>query len=309
MRVIVLTIVFSVVLSLHVTAQTCSYESGNLQGRIVYLNLASYDSGYEYIDSAEDCCNACNQKAETSCNAWTYCDDPNGCGLGCNDYMDQWRSARDNEDWDWIDKFAPYYWIYESLQKDSECGDKWPYKTCSLKVSDHHSRFVENAPAAEGWVSGHTGWKDKDSIYAYFACGYNVPPVYPQTPVMYQCPDDSCGARQSNIQAELIQLDVDAVTYKQFKGMVASTPAECCESCRSTSECGIWVYCSREDGCGSGCQQFVDQLNANNPEQPLSGVCTGDDKYRYRMCSLKKNGEYVEKTGFSERGWVSGVLA
>eukprot|EP01025_Chloroclados_australasicus_P065929 TRINITY_DN900_c0_g1_i1.p1 TRINITY_DN900_c0_g1~~TRINITY_DN900_c0_g1_i1.p1 ORF type:complete len:316 (-),score=25.97 TRINITY_DN900_c0_g1_i1:853-1800(-) len=294
-----------------VSAQTCSYESGNLQGKVAYLNLYNYYSGYEYIDTPEECCQACYEMS-ASCNSWTYCDDPNGCGTGCKVYVDEWGAAWDREDWDWIQTYAPVAFNEESLERDSQCGDKWPYKTCSLKVSDHSYDFIQDGPAAAGWVSGHTGWKDKST----FACMYNKPArcCAPIILDIYQCPDDSCGARSSNIQAELITLDVNALdintnSFRGYGGMNGSTPAECCQFCQNDQDCGFWVFCAAEEGCGSNCQEFVDEVNSNSDAQPLYGICNNADKYRYRMCSLKKKGEYVELTGDDQAGWISGIGA
>eukprot|EP01023_Acetabularia_acetabulum_P060709 TRINITY_DN729_c0_g1_i7.p1 TRINITY_DN729_c0_g1~~TRINITY_DN729_c0_g1_i7.p1 ORF type:complete len:367 (+),score=42.65 TRINITY_DN729_c0_g1_i7:135-1103(+) len=295
---------------------TCGNKrDSNLQGRLVYINIATYRTD-ESIHSADDCCKACD-KFDWLCTGWSYCNDPNGCGTGCSQYMSSWKEARDN--WNpFIDNYAPLDYTEESMQADMSCGDKWPHKTCSFKLVDGSSTEITQGIEASGWISGDTGVMYEDS----WKCSFNDPRgCCGLSPALYQCADSTCDIRQSNIQADLLQFDVNFERYARYGGTIGASPLECCNLCKERDDCDAWVFCNREEGCGSGCKATIQDLNdmydgtqllSTNPLAKLSEqkLCTDDDRFEFRLCSLKKfkDGQYSEVTqGEAALGWVSGI--
>eukprot|EP01024_Parvocaulis_polyphysoides_P016950 TRINITY_DN17501_c0_g1_i1.p1 TRINITY_DN17501_c0_g1~~TRINITY_DN17501_c0_g1_i1.p1 ORF type:complete len:340 (-),score=32.76 TRINITY_DN17501_c0_g1_i1:344-1363(-) len=296
----------------------CSSRQSNVQGKPIYLNY--WDDYYDYdlrvpINSSEGCCSMCSEASYYDCNAWSYCNKKEGCGTGCSSYMKDWKNALDSGDNTWLDQYGPEVYSDKSRQVDGQCGDKWPYKTCTLKKlatpSDKNSyKEITEGKAAEGWVSGVLSEPD----YPGWMCQYNVPEkccIPPYDPV-YQCAGAWCGAEEANlVGAELLVLDVDDGVYHRYGGQYGDTPHSCCEMCRSGG-CEGWTYCNRVEGCGSGCKAFLEKLyNERGGEgPPLRTECTDNDAFPFRMCSLKKisGTDYSMKSGKGEEGWVSGIV-
>eukprot|EP01026_Neomeris_dumetosa_P009018 TRINITY_DN1297_c0_g1_i1.p1 TRINITY_DN1297_c0_g1~~TRINITY_DN1297_c0_g1_i1.p1 ORF type:complete len:339 (-),score=44.05 TRINITY_DN1297_c0_g1_i1:223-1239(-) len=333
--------VFFVVLSLAFTVQVlsldppitpqefCNIQNSNVQGKLVYLNYwvdsvyLTVEPGYIYygyagretIDSPEECCHACSdQPSWDKCNAWSYCDNPDGCGEGCADYMAQWKKAVNDGDDAWVDKHAPKIYTDESREMDWQCGDKWPYKTCSLKYVEDvdNAKQVTQGQAAKGWKSGLAL---KDSDYPSWMCQNDVPDACCDGPYppKYECANGWCGAVQANlIGAELITLDVDSGVYHRYEGPSGDTPETCCQICQSDDECEAWTYCNREEGCGSGCEETIQAIHEADVFKPrLETSCTDNNAFPFRLCSKKKisGTDYkMDSKGTDNEGWVSGIL-
>eukprot|EP01024_Parvocaulis_polyphysoides_P050837 TRINITY_DN4963_c0_g1_i2.p1 TRINITY_DN4963_c0_g1~~TRINITY_DN4963_c0_g1_i2.p1 ORF type:complete len:434 (+),score=70.12 TRINITY_DN4963_c0_g1_i2:67-1302(+) len=280
---------------------TCGNKRNtNIQGTLVYVNVATYWD--LTINSADECCKSCDDRSYL-CTGWSFCDDPNGCGTGCADYMSGWMNAREN-DQGFLG--APLDWTQQSIEADTKCGDKWPQKTCSFKLIDDTSTEIAGGVVAQGWVSGDTGVMDVEP----WKCSKNDPTgCCGLNPELYQCADDSCGARQSNIQAKLLKFDVNFERYTRYGGTIGASPFECCELCKENDWCDAWVFCNNEEGCGTGCKATIKDLNnkftyaelgSPNPWEELSEakLCTDSDAFTFRLCSLKtfENGQYEELT-------------
>eukprot|EP01025_Chloroclados_australasicus_P020299 TRINITY_DN213_c0_g1_i7.p1 TRINITY_DN213_c0_g1~~TRINITY_DN213_c0_g1_i7.p1 ORF type:complete len:326 (-),score=20.71 TRINITY_DN213_c0_g1_i7:276-1253(-) len=288
-------------------------ENSNLQGEVVALDYKLYNSD-AHIYSAQDCCNACNSIPE-DCNSWTFCEDPNGCGTGCSKYMQEIANGGQSTFYSTLSGYSSI-----KLEEVFQCGDKWPYQTCSLKVSDHSTQEITQGSAAQGWRSGDNGWRTRPT----WTCSYDVWRIGyagPEHPKMYECADDSCGPRQSNLQAKLLDLDVDTGKYTvqqlstpdiRISFTLGGSPLECCQECKDNHSCDAWVFCNNENGCGSRCRETIQEINQANltGKQYSESLCTAENKFGFRMCSLKQfeNGQYSEiKSGVNAKGWVSGI--
>eukprot|EP01026_Neomeris_dumetosa_P034859 TRINITY_DN27922_c0_g1_i13.p2 TRINITY_DN27922_c0_g1~~TRINITY_DN27922_c0_g1_i13.p2 ORF type:complete len:273 (-),score=26.57 TRINITY_DN27922_c0_g1_i13:226-1044(-) len=250
------------------------------------------------------------------CNAWSYCTKEDGCGEGCSNYIKQWKTAINKGDSDWQNKYAPEQWTDESRQMDGQCGDKWSYKTCTLKRLDKNNVMeIKEGKAADGWVSGVV----EQVEYPGWMCQYDIKPgcCGPPKEPDYECADSWCGAVKANlVGAKLLSLDANKGYYTKYGGRLGDTPDSCCAECRENPECDAWTYCNRQEGCGNGCQKTVETLNVgllgtSNMLSPNS-ICTDSGAYVFRLCSLKKvaDSDYslVPQEGDKDQGWVSGVL-
>eukprot|EP01023_Acetabularia_acetabulum_P051879 TRINITY_DN5745_c1_g2_i1.p2 TRINITY_DN5745_c1_g2~~TRINITY_DN5745_c1_g2_i1.p2 ORF type:complete len:200 (+),score=27.89 TRINITY_DN5745_c1_g2_i1:35-634(+) len=128
-----------------------------------------------------------------------------------------------------------------------------------------------------------------------------------------RCAADNCGARQGNIQGDLLTLHVNSLSYSGGPGKppTVTNPAGCCDQCKQTSGCNAWVFCSNKDGCGSGCDNYIKKFPGYNAQfgfGPFGSRCRGT-KWPYLMCSLKTLPDVnnPKDTGAGD-GWVSGVL-
>lgn len=100
-----------------------------------------------------ECCALCQESPR--CNAWSYCNDPNGCGTGCVAGQHEHIAAE-----------TPVYTISpmtytRRLNPEHSCtaAGAWPYGTCSLLYVDAPARpeappLIKDAKANVGWVSG-----------------------------------------------------------------------------------------------------------------------------------------------------------
>eukprot|EP01023_Acetabularia_acetabulum_P001369 TRINITY_DN1051_c0_g1_i2.p1 TRINITY_DN1051_c0_g1~~TRINITY_DN1051_c0_g1_i2.p1 ORF type:complete len:593 (-),score=80.36 TRINITY_DN1051_c0_g1_i2:350-1903(-) len=146
-----------------------------------------------------------------------------------------------------------------------------------------------------------------------FACGSSC--AYGRCDIV--CAADDCNARESNIQGQVLILDYNSL----FHPPAVTNPAGCCDKCKGTQGCNAWVFCSDRNGCGSGCESYVNSL----PQSPMSvsngntipvpfpnfgqySSCSGD-KYPWLMCSLKSINDVNDPTEFpSSKEFVSGVI-
>lgn len=137
------------------------------------------------------------------------------------------------------------------------------------------------------------------------------------------CVGGECGARRSNVQGELLVLDVNSLTYNggpNHPPRVVNA-ADCCDQCKKTEGCNAWVFCSKREGCGSGCSGYVNSLSDKETSSaPNTGGTTkafgpfgscNDDKWPWLMCSLKhvadaSNPDEVDVGPNSD--WVSGIV-
>eukprot|EP01025_Chloroclados_australasicus_P027637 TRINITY_DN2736_c0_g1_i2.p1 TRINITY_DN2736_c0_g1~~TRINITY_DN2736_c0_g1_i2.p1 ORF type:complete len:341 (+),score=24.18 TRINITY_DN2736_c0_g1_i2:88-1110(+) len=148
---------------------------------------------------------------------------------------------------------------------------------------------------------------------------------------------NSCNPRASNIGGDVLILDYFSLWYHGNHGFPGCgspevcSPQECCDICKTTPGCNAWVYCTKEEGCGSGCQEYADSISpAFSWKQPFvtrddsmitenilpikgfgpySG-CGNDDKWPGYMCSLKKVSDLDSppETDVGGDEWVSGIV-
>jgi hypothetical protein len=97
--------------SVQCAGATCNPIQGNIDGKLLFLDV----SGDVYPrdgDSAAvtpaGCCSACGKT--DGCNAWVVCNNPQGCGQGCQAFARQ---------------LGPFHSCSDT--------DSWPYQMCSLK--------------------------------------------------------------------------------------------------------------------------------------------------------------------------------
>eukprot|EP01023_Acetabularia_acetabulum_P001370 TRINITY_DN1051_c0_g1_i3.p1 TRINITY_DN1051_c0_g1~~TRINITY_DN1051_c0_g1_i3.p1 ORF type:complete len:620 (-),score=85.53 TRINITY_DN1051_c0_g1_i3:282-1916(-) len=152
-----------------------------------------------------------------------------------------------------------------------------------------------------------------------FACGSSC--AYGRCDIV--CAADDCNARESNIQGQVLVLDYNSLFYNAGANHPprVANPAECCDKCKTTQGCNAWVFCSNRNGCGSGCESYVNSL----PESPVPisdgnsipvpfpnfGQFSGcwEDKYPWLMCSLKSINDVNDPTEIpSSNEFVSGVI-
>eukprot|EP00884_Botryococcus_braunii_P021856 jgi/Botrbrau1/8354/Bobra.0046s0015.1 len=135
------------------------------------------------------------------------------------------------------------------------------------------------------------------------------------------CPPATCNAAQANYGGQVLILDVNSRVYNggpNHPPQVTSA-RQCCAQCASTAGCNTWVFCSKTEGCGSGCTS--DQYGSlpptdQNNDSPLRfgqfGGCYPDGKFPMWMCSLKFNPDPTKPAVFesgASQDWTSGYLA
>jgi len=76
--------------------------------------------------SLADCCRLC--KHIGSCNVWSYCNNPAGCGLGCQPEMHNYMYEPTLNTWNLDPEQHP-----ARLNPQHQCLDNgaWPYQTCT----------------------------------------------------------------------------------------------------------------------------------------------------------------------------------
>lgn len=70
-----------------------------------------------------------------------------------------------------------------------------------------------------------------------------------------------------NIRAQVLILDVGSLSF-QGNHPIAPPFAEegCADACARTPGCNAWTYCSKKEGCGSGCKAYTDK----NPQREVA---------------------------------------
>ena len=133
----------------------------NWQGEIVILDVDSWkmgeggNHGSPFVRSAYACATSCftyRNKADVLPNAFTYCDDPAGCGTGCAAF------SRGNAPWDggpgaWWAAEQRYFGPFGGKGCSKTNPDAFGYQLCSCKVVDLGAPAKNAEP---GWVSGPT---------------------------------------------------------------------------------------------------------------------------------------------------------
>lgn len=130
----------------------CSAVNGNLQGKIVVLDVNSWTTSNgaqrpPNVTTAVQCCEYCRRT--TGCNAWTFCFRPEGCGTGCP--SDGCTSKN-------CSGLGPF----------SRCtvDGRYPFLTCSLKSVDLSN--LTYWPGDLDWTSGvvaaSEGWTGAFSL-------------------------------------------------------------------------------------------------------------------------------------------------
>lgn len=119
----------------------CATEECNaVQGQIAAEKTLALDAWFQRgtacIKSTwtlSECCNLC--KSTEGCNAWTYCNNADGCGADCAADTYDFKYKRGLGLWPLVQNVNPTDYPYR-LNPEHKClkGGKWPYNTCSLKV-------------------------------------------------------------------------------------------------------------------------------------------------------------------------------
>eukprot|EP01023_Acetabularia_acetabulum_P059471 TRINITY_DN7148_c0_g1_i5.p1 TRINITY_DN7148_c0_g1~~TRINITY_DN7148_c0_g1_i5.p1 ORF type:complete len:254 (-),score=39.97 TRINITY_DN7148_c0_g1_i5:415-1176(-) len=119
-------------------------------------------------------------------------------------------------------------------------------------------------------------------------------------------PNDSCGARETNIQGDILVLDVNSMSGPATPQIVSNF-TDCCNECKQTFGCNAWVFCSNKNGCGSGCDDYIAQLSGADGGFGEYGGCSGS-KWPPYLCSLKNITDVnnLQEEG-AEDGWISGI--
>jgi hypothetical protein len=102
------------------------------------------------VRSAYGCATSCftyRNKDGVLPNAFTYCDDPAGCGTGCAAF------SRGNAPWDGSSKEQQFFGPFGGKGCSKENPDAFGYQLCSCKVVDLANPATNAEP---GWVSGPT---------------------------------------------------------------------------------------------------------------------------------------------------------
>lgn len=126
--------------------QECNAVQGAISGTVVVQDawLSIRGSSCKKTQwTLSECCALCQESPR--CNAWSFCNDPNGCGTGCVARVHKHVAAE-----------TPVYTISpmtytRRLNPEHSCtaAGAWPYGTCSLLYVDGPAR-PEAPPLMKG---------------------------------------------------------------------------------------------------------------------------------------------------------------
>eukprot|EP01025_Chloroclados_australasicus_P032494 TRINITY_DN3296_c0_g1_i10.p1 TRINITY_DN3296_c0_g1~~TRINITY_DN3296_c0_g1_i10.p1 ORF type:complete len:965 (-),score=63.20 TRINITY_DN3296_c0_g1_i10:565-3459(-) len=230
----------------------CNKLNGSLIGEIVmrdYNSMHFQGLGVGLrVMSQDECCEAC--KRTQGCSAWTFCNNPMGCGSGCGKIVQKYPRAT-------LEDSLPM----EGFGEFSDCGqfDRFPYMMCTLKtIDDWQYPEIFNESDVQGWVSGFQ--MDPAPV-----CGWNM-----SLKVCDQCVNSQ---------------DPYACTWCGNWEHLGPDEKEHCSICANTiesnqtSQClGCLGYYGTQRACGS-C------VRSNNVEKCLScAELDVDDENHQRRC-------------------------
>lgn len=134
--------------------EECNAVQGNIQGTTVVLDawLSIRGSSCKKTQwTVSECCALCQESP--SCNAWSFCNNLEGCGTGCVASLHEHKASETP-----MHTISPVTYT-RRLNPDHHCtaAGAWPYQTCSL-------RFVEEGAdpdspplmRGEGWGTSET---------------------------------------------------------------------------------------------------------------------------------------------------------
>jgi hypothetical protein len=106
-----------------------------VQGHIIADEILAVDAWFQRTSSCmktswslAECCKLCQDTLE--CNAWSYCNRPDGCGSSCLPQLHNYQYTPSLNLWKLDPRDYPH-----RLNPDHTCllNGQWPYQTCSLK--------------------------------------------------------------------------------------------------------------------------------------------------------------------------------
>eukprot|EP01025_Chloroclados_australasicus_P041734 TRINITY_DN4440_c0_g1_i1.p2 TRINITY_DN4440_c0_g1~~TRINITY_DN4440_c0_g1_i1.p2 ORF type:complete len:228 (-),score=21.15 TRINITY_DN4440_c0_g1_i1:314-997(-) len=146
----------------------CTIYNSNLAAEVLLLDYNSLwyrgnhpgmgGSCKSAVCSPEECCDLC--KNTPGCNSWTYCNNFDGCGSDCSQYVDSTERFYWPEDLGFVN-YQPELVTEDILPiigmgpyvQECTSDDKWPREMCSLKIVDLDA-YQELLVDSDEWVSG-----------------------------------------------------------------------------------------------------------------------------------------------------------
>jgi hypothetical protein len=108
----------------------CNAVQGQVSGTAVVMDawLSIRGSSCRKTQwTLSECCTLCQESP--ACNAWSYCNDPNGCGTGCVTSLHEYKASETP-----VYSVSPVTYT-RRLNPDHHCtkAGAWPYQTCTLR--------------------------------------------------------------------------------------------------------------------------------------------------------------------------------
>lgn len=133
--------------------EECNAVQGNIQGTTVVLDawLSIRGSSCKKTQwTVSECCALCQESP--SCNAWSFCNNPEGCGTGCVASLHEHKASETP-----MHTISPVTYT-RRLNPDHHCtaAGAWPYQTCSLRFVEEGAANHDSPPLMKGDCWGTT---------------------------------------------------------------------------------------------------------------------------------------------------------